>query len=67
MQIVCMDGQCLKNYPLMVLNGWKTYQNLMKNFRKEYDENSNRGYFLKVDVEYLKSLFNSHKDLPFLP
>ena len=39
----------------------------MKNFRKEYDENSNRGYFLKVDVEYLKSLFNSHKDLPFLP
>ena len=24
------------------------------------------GYFLEVDVEYLKNLFNSNKDLPFL-
>ena len=22
-QIICMDGQCLKNYPQMVLNGQK--------------------------------------------
>ena len=29
-QIICMDGQCFKNYPKMVLNGWKSYQNLMK-------------------------------------
>ena len=25
------------------------------------------GYFLKVDIDYLKNLFNLHKDLPFLP
>ena len=25
------------------------------------------GYFLEVDVEYAKSLFKLHKDLPFLP
>ena len=25
------------------------------------------GYFLEVDVEYPKHLFNSHEDLPFLP
>ena len=33
---------------------------------KDYDENSNNGYFLEVDVEYPKILFNLHIDLPFL-
>ena len=35
-------------------------------FIKNYDENSDRGYFLEVDDEYLKNLFNCHIDLPFL-
>ena len=62
------------------LHGWTMSQKLPENvfkwiedlsefnesFVKNYDENSYRGYFLEVDVEYLKNLFIFHKDLPFL-
>ena len=34
--------------------------------QKSNDEDSNKGYFLKVDVEYPKRLLNLHGDLPFL-
>ena len=43
------------------------YQDLMKNLIKNYDKSSDQGYFLKVDIEYPKQLWSSHKDLPFLP
>ena len=36
-------------------------------FIKNYDGNSDEGYFLEVDIEYPKQLFGSHKELPFLP
>ena len=51
------------------INGFKWVKNLSKfneDFIKKY-ENGDKGYFLEVDVEYQKTLFNSHKDLPFLP
>ena len=52
------------------VNGFKWVKKLSKfneHFLKKYDENGNTGYFLEVDIEYPKTLFNSHKDLPFLP
>ena len=52
------------------INAFKWVKDLSQfneHFIKNYDENSNIRYFLEVDVEYPKELFNLHKDLPFLP
>ena len=38
-----------------------------ENYIKNYNENSDVGYFLEVDIEYPKQLWSSHQDLPFLP
>ena len=38
-----------------------------KDFIKKYDEDSSTGYFLEVDIDYPKELFNFQKYLPFLP
>ena len=52
------------------VDGFKYVKDLSKfneSFIKNYNENSDKGYILEVDVEYPKKLFNFHKDLPFLP
>ena len=36
-------------------------------FIKNYDESSDKGYFIEVDVDYPKKLFGLHKDLSVLP
>ena len=38
-----------------------------EDFIKNYDENSKKGYFLEVDIDFPKELFSLHKDWPFLP
>ena len=60
-------------------NGWALLQKVpVRNFKwiekddiskfiKDYDENSDKGYILEVDVEYPKNLHKLHSDLPFLP
>ena len=52
------------------INGFKWENDLPRfneTFIKNYNENSDVGYFLEVDIKYPKQLWNSHKDLPFLP
>ena len=42
----------------------------LKNFDddciKNYNEDNDKGYILKVDIEYPKNLRSLHSDLPFL-
>ena len=52
------------------VNGFKWENDLSRfneDFIENYNENSDVGYFLEVDIEYPKKLFNSHKELSFLP
>ena len=45
----------------------KTISKFIEDFIKKYDEDSNTRYFLEVDIDYPKELFNVYKHLPFLP
>ena len=52
------------------VNGFKWVKNLSKFneiFVRNYDENRDKGYFLEVDVDCPKKIFDLHKDLPLLP
>ena len=52
------------------VNDFKWVKKLSKfdeRFIKDYDENSNKGYFLEADFKHSKNLFNLPSDLPFLP
>ena len=54
----------------LAINGFKWVEKLSQfkeDFIKNYGENSNKGYFVEVVVEYPKNLHNLHSDLPFLP
>ena len=51
------------------VDGFKWKKNMLK-FNEEsirnYDEDSDKGYILEVDVEYPKNFNDLHSDLPFL-
>ena len=53
MLITFMGEQCLSHFRLMVLNGKKILK-FNEVFIKNYDEDSNKGYILEVDVDILK-------------
>ena len=52
------------------IKGFKWVEKLSKfneRFIKSYNENSDKGYSLEVDVEYARKLRFLHKDFPFSP
>ena len=56
-------------YKKLPVNGFKWVEDLSEfneRFIKSYNENNDRGYIFEADVDYPKTLFNCHKDLPFL-
>ena len=70
--IECLDSNNLYGQAMsqkLPVNGfkWVKTSKFNEDLIKKSDENSNTRYFLEVDVEYPKTLFNNHKDLPFLP
>ena len=52
------------------VNGFKWINDVTEideKFIKNYDEDSDKGYILEVDVKYLKKLHDLHSDLPYFP
>ena len=46
--------------------GWvKDTSQFNEDFIKNYNEKSDEGYFLEVDIQYPENLHNLHNDLPF--
>ena len=56
-----------QNFPVNKIEWVKDTSQLYEDFIKNYNEESDEGYFLEVDVQYLEKLLQLHNDLPFLP
>ena len=73
--LICLDANNFYGWAMsqkLPINGFKWVEKsklsgFNERFIKNYNENSGVGYFLEVDFDYLKELFNLHKDLPFPP
>ena len=56
-----------ETFPVNNFDWSKDASNFNENFIKNYNEESDEGYFLEVDVQYLERLHELHNDLPILP
>ena len=59
------------NVSKITVNGFKWVEKsrlsrINEIFTKNYDENSDKGYFFEVNIDYPEKLFDYHKDLLFL-
>ena len=53
--------------PIDGIEWMKDLAKIDEDFIKNYNENSDKGYILEVDVKYPKSVHDFHSDLSFLP
>ena len=53
--------------PMNSVKWVKDLSQFNQSFIRNYHENSDIGYFLRVDIDDPEKLFNIHRDLPFLP
>ena len=67
MRTICTNGQYLQKLPVDRFEWVAELSQFKDGSIKNYDEDSNKGYFLEADVENPKKLFSLHSDLPFLP
>ena len=71
--ILCLDANKLYEWTMsqkLPVNGFQWVKNVSKinkDFIKNYNEDGGIGYFLEVDIEYLRKLHDLHSDLRFLP
>ena len=45
------------------MSGLKIYSQFNEDFVKNYNEESNEGYFLETDVQYVENIHELHNDL----
>ena len=57
----------LQKFPVNFFERINDTPQFNKDFIKNYNEESDKGYFLEVDVQYTKRLHELYNDLPFLP
>ena len=57
----------LQNLPVNNFEWIEDTSQFNEDFIKNYHEESDKGHFLEVDVQYLEKLHDLHNDLPFVP
>ena len=56
-----------QKFPVNKFEGIEETSQFNEEFIKNYNEESDEGYFLKIYVQYPEKLHELHNDLPFLP
>ena len=57
----------LQKLPVNNFEWIKDTSQFNEDFINNYNEESDKGYLLEVDVQYLEKVHELHNDLPFLP
>ena len=57
-----MVGQCHQKLPESDFERAKDTSQFDKDFIKNYNEESDKGYFLEIDIQYLEKLHELHND-----